>query len=226
MNAALAAGLFGLALLDSINPSAIAATIYLMTQPRFAPRAAAYIGAIFVTYLTLGVAVLVGLDIAWAALDTRPGYIVIAVVGAGLLGYAIFAPTPKPRGQKLAGKQLTLPAIAALGVAVTLAESVTAFPYLAALALLSDAHLPVATQALTLVIYNLIFVAPPILLSLAFLILRERARPTFERWGDKLSTGAASAVLWLMGAAGFLLLRHGLTMLGMDLGWFSIPMQG
>jgi hypothetical protein len=215
MSGGLFAGLAGLALLDSLNPSAIAVTVLLMTQPRFAARAAAYIGAVFATYLLLGVAILAGLDAAWAYLDTRAAYVAQAILGAGLLGYALFAPQPKPKEGVATGAR-SLAGVALLGVGITVAEFSTALPYLGALTLLADAKLPAAGVALALVAYNVVFVAPPVALAAAFLLLGERVRPRFEAFAAKLRAGAREAMMWLMGAAGFLLLRHGLAMLGLD----------
>jgi len=224
MTPALIAALTGLALLDSLNPSAIVATILLMTQPRFGVRVVTYVGAVFVTYFLAGVAILAGLDVAWAYLDNRVGYALQAILGAGLLGYAVFAPTPKADApQRPIGAGLGLPAIALLGAGVTLAEFSTALPYVGALALLADAPISWAVRGAVLVAYNLVFVAPPLLLAAAYLGLGERVRPRLERWGGKLSAGARTTMLWLMGIAGFLLLRNGLILLGVDLGFVNIP---
>jgi cytochrome c biogenesis protein CcdA len=219
----LAAALAGLALLDSINPSAIAITILLMTQPRFAARAAAYIGAVFATYLLLGVAILAGLDAAWAYLDSRAAYVAQAVLGGGLLAYALFAPERKPKEDKVAADTGSLARVALLGAGVTVAEFSTALPYLGAITLLADAKLPWAAAGSILVAYNAVFVLPPVLLTLAFLALGERVRPRLERLGAKLRAGARSAMLWLMGGAGFLLLSHALPMLGIDFGAIDLP---
>jgi cytochrome c biogenesis protein CcdA len=215
-------GLIGLALLDSINPSAIAVTVFLMAQPRFAACAAVYIGAVFATYLGLGLAILLGLDAAWAFLDgTRTGWILQVLMGAVLLGYAVLASEPKVATEvPVEGRGLSLPAVAMLGASVTIAEFTTAMPYLGAIALLADATPSFATKLVLLLSYNLVFVLPPILLAVAYLALGERVRPLFERWGEKLRAGAHTMVLWLMGAAGFLLLGNGLVPLARDLGWF------
>ena len=48
-------GLLALALVDSINPSAIVVTLYLLSRGRAPAQVAVYVAAIFLTYLTLGV---------------------------------------------------------------------------------------------------------------------------------------------------------------------------
>lgn len=216
MNLPLFAALAGLALLDSINPSAIAAAVVLMTQPRFGPRLLAYVGGVFVTYLAAGFAILIGLDIAWGLLASPVGYAAQGLLGAGLLIYAWTAPDKPPAddGARRFGSGLPLAAVAALGAGMTLAEFATALPYVAGLALLADVDLPWAAKALVLVAYNLVFIAPPLLLGGAYLALGERVRPRFERFGEKLRNGARITMLWLMGIAGFLLLRNALVFFG------------
>jgi hypothetical protein len=54
--------LLALALVDSINPSAIAVTVYLLGQGRTAAHVVTYIVAIFGTYLALGATMMLGLD--------------------------------------------------------------------------------------------------------------------------------------------------------------------
>ena len=45
-------GLLALALVDSINPSAIVVTLYLLSRGRAPAQVAVYVAAIFLTYLT------------------------------------------------------------------------------------------------------------------------------------------------------------------------------
>ena len=219
MSPALLAVLAGLALLDSINPSAIVAAILLMTQPRFAPRLAAYIGAVFATYLAAGVAILLGLDVAWDFLVSPVGYGLQGLMGAGLLAYAILAPDrPRQDGDDRFQRALSLPAVAAMGAAVTIAEFSTAMPYFGALALLADSELPWAARLGVLAAYNLVFVSPPLVLGAAYLGLGPRVRPRLERFAEKIRAGARTTMLWLMGIAGFLLLRNGLVLFGIGVG--------
>jgi hypothetical protein len=47
-------GLLALALVDSINPSAIVVTLYLLSRERASAQVVVYVAANFLTYLTLG----------------------------------------------------------------------------------------------------------------------------------------------------------------------------
>jgi hypothetical protein len=90
-------GFFALAVLDSINPSAIVVTLYLLSQERVTAQIVVYVAAIFLTYLTLGAMMMVGIDALLPSLRTtgsaRLGFIVQGLIGLALLLYAIRAPT-------------------------------------------------------------------------------------------------------------------------------------
>ncbi|REJ33699.1 MAG: GAP family protein, partial [Bacillota bacterium] len=51
----------GLALLDSINPSALLATLYLLKRSRPAAAVTTYMAGVFVTYFTVAVLLMLGL---------------------------------------------------------------------------------------------------------------------------------------------------------------------
>ncbi len=93
--------MLALAVLDSINPSAIVVTLYLLSTAgsRAFAQVGVYIATIFVTYLLLGVAMMVGigalLPSLGAALDGVPGLIVQSVVGLALLVYSLRAPAQR-----------------------------------------------------------------------------------------------------------------------------------
>ena len=52
--------LLGIALLDSLNPSALVVALWLLSRAHAAPRLLAYVGGILVAYLALGVAMMLG----------------------------------------------------------------------------------------------------------------------------------------------------------------------
>src|SRR5690606_17248193 len=96
--------LLGIALVDSINPSALLVTLQLLA--RRAPLALifVYIGAVFVTYTSVMVLLTLGLtafiEPLTALIETRAANVVLAVVGAAMLGYAVFSKNPKDAPQQ------------------------------------------------------------------------------------------------------------------------------
>jgi hypothetical protein len=88
-------GLLALALVDSINPSAIVVTLYLLSRGRVAAQVVVYVAAIFLTYLALGMLMMLGFDALLPSLRTagsgRLGLLVQGVIGLAMLLYAIRA---------------------------------------------------------------------------------------------------------------------------------------
>ncbi len=201
--------LLGLALLDSINPSALAVTIYLLLTGRpFTAKVLTYVGAVFSSYLALGVLIMLGLGSVRGYLDNPIAYAAQGVIGVALLAYAVFAPS-KPRREARAERQprsLSLGAIYLLGVTVTVVEFSTAFPYLGAIALITKAGLPVVRWLPILVVYNFVFVLPPLLLLASYSVFGTRIESRFKRLRERFARGSRETMLWILGIVGFLLL--------------------
>ncbi|MGE3275096.1 MAG: GAP family protein [Vicinamibacterales bacterium] len=203
------AGVLVLALIDSINPSAIVVTLWLLSVAgaRASSQVAVYVGAIFVTYFTLGAAVLLGVDLllpsVGGAFNGTPGLIVQTLVGGALLLYGLTAPdTPAPADAPPRQATRTYAGLVVLGVTVTALELPTAVPYFAALALMVQARLAVAAWMPLLVIYNVIFVMPPLALLAGHLFFSRRLSHPYDALRSRLERGARSTALWIAGAVG------------------------
>lgn len=204
--------LLGLALLDSLNPSALAVTIYLLLRGTpYAAKVLTYVVAVFASYLGIGVLLMLGLGSVWGYVDGPGAYAVQGVAGALLLGYSLLAPD-KPRGERKvrAPRSVGLPAVFLLGGGITVVEFSTAFPYLGALAILANADLDAALWLPILAAYNAIFVLPPLLLLAAYGAFGSRLTERFERLRERFEGGSRGALLWVAGIAGFLLLADSL----------------
>jgi Sap, sulfolipid-1-addressing protein len=84
----------GLAVVDSINPSALLATIVLLLRGRRArPLVAVYLTAVLATYLTIGVVLTLGLGLTpEAVIQSDAAYLVQGVLGAVMLAASPPAP--------------------------------------------------------------------------------------------------------------------------------------
>lgn len=209
------APVFGLALLDSFNPSALAMTLYLLTTKGPIPKVGSYLAGVFGTYLAVGVLLMLGLGTALAALgeaaESPVVYAIQGMIGAGLLAYAILDPNKKQaQSAPRTPRSLGLGALFLLGVTITAVEFSTALPYLGAIGLLTNADLAVGHWLPILIAYNAIFILPPALLLLGYRLFGERLRPRFEQWRDKLQRGSREAWLWILGLVGFALLADSL----------------
>ncbi len=200
-----------LALLDSLNPSALVVALWLLSRPRAAPRLLAYVAGIFLAYLGLGIAMMLGFnalrDGLGDALDHPAALLAQGLLGAGLLAYAILAPSGAHQAQEPSAPATgTLAGYALLGMGVTVAELVTALPYFAAIALLTGAELSPFQWLPLLLGYNLVFVAPPLLLLALHAVLGRRTEARFARWRERLRRGAREATLWIFALVGVALL--------------------
>jgi cytochrome c biogenesis protein CcdA len=199
-------GLLALALVDSINPSAIVVTLYLLSRGRVAAQVLVYVAAIFLTYLTLGTLMMSGIDALLPSLrttsETRVGFIVQGLIGLAMLLYAIRAPTTARSAPRVEPGASTLAALALLGVTVTTMELPTAVPYLGAIALLTAADLPMAQWLPLLVLYNVIFVLPPVLLLAGHIAFGKRLDARYADIRARLQAGARETMLWIFALVG------------------------
>jgi hypothetical protein len=81
-------------------------------------------------------------------------------------------------------------------------ELPTAMPYFGAIALLTAADLPPARWLPLLVVYNAIFVLPPILLLVGHVVLGRRLVARYADLKDRLQAGARETMLWIFGLVG------------------------
>jgi Sap, sulfolipid-1-addressing protein len=75
---------------------------------------------------------------------------------------------------------------------------------------MTRADLAVADWLPPLVVYNLIFVLPPLVLLAGHVVLGERAEAMLERLRRRLGGAAREGLLWLLGLVGFFLLADAL----------------
>jgi cytochrome c biogenesis protein CcdA len=92
--------------------------------------------------------------------------------------------------------------LALLGVTVTMMELPTAVPYFGAIALLTTADLPVARWVPLLILYNVIFVLPPVLLLVGHIVFGSRLDARYADLRNRLQAGARETMLWIFGLLG------------------------
>lgn len=210
-------GFYGLSLLDALNPSALAVTLFLLLRGGpVVSRVLTYVGAIFATYLTLGLLIFVGLDTVLRLGDNlvieRIGYGLATIGGSAMLLYALFPPKKARQGIGMPRlpENLPLTVVFTAGVTITIAEFSTALPYLGAIGILRGHTTDLWLAIVLLVTYNAIFVLPPVVLMLGYLRFEDRIRPRLQRWLDKRREKKDDTWLWILGIVGFILARNGI----------------
>lgn len=209
----------GLALLDTLSPATIGITIYILLAAHtgVARLLFTYLLTVAGFYFTLGAAIMLGLEAFLAAgadlLETEAAFWVQAGLGATMLAAALLLPT-KSKGARRAPRAHTAAAMVGLGITTGLLEAAMALPYLGALGIMATAELPPHQWVPMVAGYNVVMVLPPVLLLLAWKALGPGLRPRLERWRDKLASGSRETFLWILGIAGFLVLRDAIYRLG------------
>jgi len=208
------AAVLSLALIDSVNPSAIIVTLYLLlTCPDSTSRVLAYLAGVFCTYFAVGVALMLGADtiimIIGKSLESPVAYAAQGILGALMFLYGVFAPSKTSKSTRLPQSQ-RVGMLFLFGSTVTVVEFSTALPYLGAIGILTNADLVFNHWVLILTVYNLIFIMPPLLLLVSYRIWGARLDQRFAEYREKLSRGSRTVWLTILAVVGFVLLADSL----------------
>jgi cytochrome c biogenesis protein CcdA len=212
------ASVLGIAVVDSVNPSALLATFALLGRPGYPAKVLIYVAGVFLTYFGIGLVLMLGLDALGAMVGDRlqgdAANAVQGVVGAAMLAWSVFAPGKKGQASKAAVERgrivpdRPLPLLL-FGATVTAVEFTTALPYLGAIGLMKSQGLGIGEWLPLLVVYNAIFVLPPLLVLALYRFLPEPQRGLLDRLKARLHP-SREALLWIVGIIGFLLLLDSL----------------
>jgi cytochrome c biogenesis protein CcdA len=212
-------------LADSVNPSTIAPALYLAAGDRPRDQVVQFTMGVFAVYLLAGLIIALGpgqllLSIVPSP-DAEDRYILELVAGVALIAAAAFVwgyrdrlsdrrlPTPDPQRRSSA----------ILGVVITAVELPTAFPYFAVIAAIVGSGLGAPRQVVLLVIFNVCFVLPLIVIIAILTFAGDRAVELLGRgrgWLEARWPGVLAGLLLLagifvalLGVTGFGGLKHG-----------------
>jgi len=212
-------------LADSANPSTIAPALYLAAGERPRRRVMQFTLGVFVVCFAGGAVVALGPGQALLALVPRPGptarYTVETVAGAVML----IAAGLLWRGRHgLAHRELPAPPVegkssAVLGATIAAVELPTAFPYFAAIAAIVGSGFGPGRQLILLVLYNVCFVLPLIVMIVTLAVagteaerILARTRDVLQRHWPGLLAGVAllaGVFVTLLGVTGLVGVGHG-----------------
>lgn len=196
----------GLAVVDSLNFSLLLGTLYLLFHDSGSTRRAlGYLGVFYAVYLVAGALLLSGLLAVSGILPAQAGSYLQLAIGIGLFGYGIFAkPSHARSAERSAGGPATR-TVLAIGLAASLAEVATALPYFGALAIIGGSGLNTVSALAILVVYNVVVIAPCLVLVLVFRTASPGVRDRlegFRRRHEERGT-ARKGVLLLCAVAGY-----------------------
>ena len=214
---ALALAVVAIALPDSLNPTLIVAAVLLAAQRRPFLRTLAFTVAAFAVTLAGGLVIALGLGDLILALVPKPSNtvkwwlitfagLVLIVGGAGMwIKRRALGSAPDPQAHHEGGGGSAL----AMGAGIAGIEFLTAFPYFAAIALIVGSSVGAASKVALLVLYNLVYVLPLIVIVVLCAVMGERAGRMLTPVGDWISLRWPVVVAPLAEAAGVALAVYG-----------------
>jgi len=215
----LAFAVVGIALPDSLNPSLILGAVYLALQPRAFRRTLAFTITAFAVTLAGGLLIALGLgDLILALLPklsrTSKSYLLtllgVALVGGGV---AIWCKRHSLADDDSAAswRHRAPPGSAVLmGAGIAGVELLTAFPYFAAIAMVTGSSESTAAKVFLIVLYNVIYVLPLVAVVLACTLMGKGGRAKLSSIGDWIALHWPVVVAPLVGAVGVALAAYGI----------------
>jgi cytochrome c biogenesis protein CcdA len=184
--------------LDSVNPSTVGPALYLATQRRSGRGVGPFTVGVFTISLLGGLILTLGPGYAIMTALPRPGTHTTALVelcvgtacsmvAVGLwLARSPIARRIRRHERRVASSPLIL------GAGIMAVELPTAFPYFAVITAIVGSDRHVATQIALLVLFNAIFVAPLVAITLARSLMHNRVDPSLVRLRDVIDRHAAA----------------------------------
>jgi hypothetical protein len=219
--AALALAVLGIALLDSLNPSLIVADVYLTLGPHPFRRTLGFGIAAFVVTLAGGLAIALGLgDLVLSVLpklshtvkwDVLTGVGVLLICAGAVVwwrGDALTAREPSARGKPREGSSAVV-----LGAGIAGVELLTAFPYFAAIAMILGASVSFTGKVSLLVLYNVIYVLPLIVIVIVCAVMGEKGARVLTPVSDWIAMHWPTVVAPVAVTAGAALTTYGILQL-------------
>ncbi|MFN5515397.1 MAG: GAP family protein [Cyanobacteriota bacterium] len=208
--------LVAIAAIDSLNPTATALQIYLLTTPNPIGRSISFITGIFLAYWTVGLLATLGLArLIQSVFETYSEWmsLIQCILGIALLYVGWTLNLSSNAHQPLKNKPNSLQPIQIffLGMSVTFLEAPTAFPYLAAIERIAQAKLSFSDLAGFLSIYNLVFVMPLVGLLGIYIAFQSRSTEILTQINQVIRTWSPKILRILLLVTGTFLLVNGIT---------------
>ena len=201
----------GLALLDTLSPTIIGVTLFIILKNKenAASRLLTYLFTVALLYFALGTGMMYGLhyliDTFTTIFQDKIFSRAIFVSGIILFTASFFIPANKKKNIPTPKTQ-SIFSILVIGITTFLIEAGSAFPYFAAIGLLTTNNIPPYQWLPLIAIYNIIMVLPAILIFLGYKLFGRRIDSNLIALHNKLSNSSNSALSWIMCIVGLLLI--------------------
>ncbi|PGE94615.1 hypothetical protein COE80_25815 [Bacillus pseudomycoides] len=205
----------GLALLDMLSPATLGVTVYLLLtdKERLTKRLLVYLLTIAGFYFAVGVSLMLGLDflleIISGVFQNRIVSWTFFIIGVILFIASFYVPTKKSSDLP-APKSKSILSMVALGFTTSLIEVGTAFPYFAAIGIMTTSNLSWVEWSSILAGYNFIMVLPSLVLFLFYLLFGRWMQTSLEKLRVKIANNTGSALSWSMCIVGLILIFNSL----------------
>jgi cytochrome c biogenesis protein CcdA len=212
-------------LADSINPTTIAPALYITTADNARRQLIEFTAGVFAVYFLGGAIIALGPGQLLLSLVPHPGphvrYLLELVAGVAMLTAGVFLWGYRDRlgERKIPEVNPSGKSSAVLGATITAVELPTAFPYFAAIAAIVGSGLDAWRQVVLLVMFNVCFVLPLLLIIATLTFAGDDAERVIgwvrvrleAHWPALLAIVAllAGTFVTLLGATGLASVNHG-----------------
>ncbi|WHI59938.1 GAP family protein [Mammaliicoccus lentus] len=212
MSTALLLSVGALALLDTLSPTTLGVTVYMLLSERgkIAGRLLVYLSTVACFYFIVGVVLMLGLDTVTDVISGLGNNALMSrfmtILGLGLLIGSFFIPAKNSTPKVRKPKSKSISAMVALGLTTGLIEVGTALPYFAAVGIMTAARLHPVEWLPILAGYNVIMVLPALILMMAHFLFKGWLQRPLEKIRISIEKNSGSTLSWMMSIAGLILL--------------------
>ncbi|QXE01950.1 GAP family protein [Terribacillus sp. DMT04] len=203
----------GLALLDTLSPTIIGVTLFLILtdNKNLTSRLLTYLFTVVLLYFSLGIIMMLGLNYIIEAFSNifqnKIFSWVVFIIGGILFTASFFIPEnkksniPKPKTQSVLS-------IIFIGITTFFIEAGTALPYFAAIGLLTTIDIPFYQWIPIIAAYNIIMILPALLIFFGYKLFGKWINSTLVNLRNKISSSSNSALSWIMCIVGLILIFY------------------
>lgn len=203
--------IIGLAILDTLSPTVIGITVYLLLKEKkkLYRLLIVYLMTVAILYFILGSSLLLGISLSLSflqeLLQNQIFSWIIFLIGAILFILSFYMPKKKVAIPSLPSKSTTTSMIF-LGIITFLIEGGTALPYFAAIGLMSTSNLTLPEWISILGIYNIIMILPYLLLMIFYRLSAHWLKPFLQKLSNRIANSKDSALSWVVCIVGLILI--------------------